>query len=65
MENVRNRINFRLLKTEEKASNIRNSRIKYTIFNENLFSWYSFMLTRSSSKKQYLLLNECQMIQLY
>jgi hypothetical protein len=36
MENVRNRINFRLLTSEEKALNIRNNRIKYTIFNENL-----------------------------
>jgi len=36
MENVRNRINFRLLTTEEQALSIRNTRKKFTIFNENL-----------------------------
>jgi hypothetical protein len=33
MENVRNRINFRLITTEEQALNIRNQLIRYTIFN--------------------------------
>ena len=36
MENVRNRINFRLLSTEQQALNLRNTRIKHTIFNQNL-----------------------------
>ena len=36
MENVRNRINFKLITTEQQALNIRNTRIKYTIFNDNL-----------------------------
>ena len=36
MENVRNRINFRLITTEQQALNIRNTRIKHTIFNEHL-----------------------------
>jgi hypothetical protein len=36
MENVRNRINFRLISSEESALAIRNTRIRYTIFNENL-----------------------------
>jgi len=36
MENVRNRINFRLISSEESALAIRNTKIKYTIFNENL-----------------------------
>ena len=36
MENVRNRINFRLISSEEQAFNIRNQLIRYTIFNENL-----------------------------
>jgi hypothetical protein len=36
MENVRTRINFRLISSEEQALQIRNSRIKYTIFNEDL-----------------------------
>ncbi len=36
MENVRNRINFKLVSTEEKALNIKNTKNKFTIFNENL-----------------------------
>ena len=36
LENVRNRIKFRLISSEEKCLSIRNKRIKYTIFNENL-----------------------------
>ena len=36
MENVRKRINFRLISSNEKAEAIRNTRIKLTIFNENL-----------------------------
>ena len=36
MENVRNRINFRLISSEEQAFNIRNQLIRYTVFNENL-----------------------------
>lgn len=36
MENVRNRINFKLVSTEEKALNIRNTKKKFTIFNDNL-----------------------------
>jgi hypothetical protein len=35
MENVRNRINFRLISTEEEASRVKNLK-KFTIFNENL-----------------------------
>ena len=37
-KNVRNRINFRLITTEQHALNIRNTRIKHTIFNEDLVS---------------------------
>jgi len=36
MENVRNRINFKLIDSEESALRIRNQRRKSTIFNENL-----------------------------
>ena len=36
MENVRNRINFRLLSTEQQAKSIRNVRIRHTIFNDDL-----------------------------
>ena len=36
MENVRNRINFRLISSKEQAFNITNQLIRYTIFNENL-----------------------------
>jgi hypothetical protein len=36
MENVRNRINFKLVSTEEKALNIRNTRRQYTIFSDSL-----------------------------
>jgi hypothetical protein len=36
MENVRNRINFRLISSEKKALAIKNIRTKITIFNENL-----------------------------
>jgi hypothetical protein len=36
MENVRNRINFRLISSEEQALAIRNTRVKFTIFNESL-----------------------------
>ncbi len=36
MESVRNRINFRLISSEASALAVRNTRIKYTIFNENL-----------------------------
>ena len=35
MENVRNRINFRLISSEKSALAIRNTRKKFTIFNEN------------------------------
>ena len=35
LENVRNWINFRLISSEEQALNIKNSRIKYAIFDEN------------------------------
>ena len=35
MENVRNRINFRLISSEEQALNILNQKKKFTIFNEN------------------------------
>ena len=33
---IRNRINFRLLSTEQQVLNLRNTRIKHTIFNQNL-----------------------------
>jgi hypothetical protein len=36
MENVRNRINFRLISSEKKALAIKNTRIKNKIFHENL-----------------------------
>ena len=36
MENVRNRINFRLISSEGQALRIRNTRIRHNIFNENL-----------------------------
>jgi hypothetical protein len=36
MENVRNRINFKLISSEDQALAIRNTRTRYTIFNENL-----------------------------
>jgi hypothetical protein len=36
MENVRGRINFKFISNEEQALNIRNKRIRHTIFNENL-----------------------------
>jgi len=36
MENVRNRINFKLVSTEEEALRCRNQSAKYTIFNDNL-----------------------------
>jgi len=36
MENVRNRINFRLLSSETQMKNIMNERIRYTVFNEDL-----------------------------
>jgi hypothetical protein len=36
LENVRCRINFKLVSSEAKALGIRNKKIKYTIFNENL-----------------------------
>ena len=36
MENVRNRINFKLVSNEKQALNIRNTKSKFTIFNENL-----------------------------
>ena len=35
MENVRNRINFRLISTEDEAMRVKNLK-KFTIFNENL-----------------------------
>ena len=36
MENVRNRINFKLVSSEKKALAIRNTRVRCTIFNEDL-----------------------------
>jgi hypothetical protein len=36
MENVRNRINFKLVSTEEKALNIHNTRRNFTIFSDCL-----------------------------
>ena len=36
MENVRNRINFKLVSSKEKAQGIRNTLLRFTIFNENL-----------------------------
>ena len=36
MENVRNRINFKLVTSEAKALNIRNDRLRFTIFDEGL-----------------------------
>jgi hypothetical protein len=36
MENVRNRINFKLVTSEETALRIRNTKQKFTIFNENM-----------------------------
>ena len=36
MENVRNKINFKLFSSEKKASAIVPGRIKHTIFNDNL-----------------------------
>ena len=36
MENVRQRINFKLVTSEASALRIRNTRVKYTIFTENL-----------------------------
>jgi hypothetical protein len=36
MENVRNRINFKLVSSEEKAMRLRNSKIRCVIFNDNL-----------------------------
>ena len=36
MQNVRKHINFKLITTEQQALNIRNTRIKYAIFNDNL-----------------------------
>ena len=36
MENVRNRINFKLVSSAEKAQGIRNTLLRFTIFNENL-----------------------------
>ena len=36
MENVRNRINFKLVSTAEEALRIRNTKRQFTIFNENL-----------------------------
>lgn len=36
MENVRNRINFRLISNEEQAFSLRNEMKNFTIFNENL-----------------------------
>lgn len=35
MENVRNRINFVLVTSEEQALNILNTRVRHTVFNEN------------------------------
>jgi hypothetical protein len=36
MENVRGRINFKFVSTEQQALNIRNKRTRHTIFNEDL-----------------------------
>ena len=36
MENITYRINFKLVSSEEQALNIRNTRVKFTIFNESL-----------------------------
>jgi hypothetical protein len=36
MENVRNRINFKLVSSEEEAMRVRNTKRRYTIFNEDL-----------------------------
>ena len=36
MENVRNRINFRLISSEEQALRIQNTRIRHAIFKKNL-----------------------------
>ena len=43
LENVRNRINFRLISSEEQALRIRNTRIRHTIFNEHLVGVYHMM----------------------
>ena len=36
MENVRNRINFKLVSSEKEALSCRNQKQKFTMFNENL-----------------------------
>ena len=40
MENVRSRINFKLISTEEQLLLLRNTRIKHTIFNESLIGMH-------------------------
>ena len=40
MENVRNCINFKLISTEEQVLALHNTRIKHTIFNENLIGMH-------------------------
>ena len=36
MENVRNRINYKVVSSKEKAQGIRNTLLRFTILNENL-----------------------------
>ena len=42
MENVRNKINHKLVTTEKQALGIKNTRIKYTIFKNNFVGFSYF-----------------------
>ena len=53
MENVRNRINFRLISTEKEAGNVKNLK-KFTIFNESLVGVHIQKLEIKLNKPMYL-----------
>ena len=48
MENVRNRINFRLISTEEEARRVKNLK-RFTIFDNNLV-WFTYSKNSSNFK---------------
>ena len=53
MENVRNRINFRLISTEEEATRVKNLK-RFTIFNENLVGVHIHKLNVELNKPIYM-----------
>ena len=53
MENVRNRINFRLISTEDEASRVKNLK-RFTIFNENLVGVHIHKMNVELNKPIYM-----------